>query len=101
MVEGDNRHLGQLMLLSMRVAGHPETPPGPAWPQDATRDMAAPGSVTLLGWLVLAVILFLLLACRHGPGPFVAQAITGVRSPPACSNRASIAPARSCFRTVT
>ncbi len=77
MTEGDTRQLDKMILLAMRVAGHPETPLGPAWLQNAARDITALGSMTVLGLLVLAAIAFLLLAGRRAPALFVLLATTG------------------------
>jgi undecaprenyl-diphosphatase len=62
--EGDGAAFDHAVILAMRVAGHPDTPIGPAWLPSAVRDVTALGSATVLSFVVLATTLFLWLRGR-------------------------------------
>jgi undecaprenyl-diphosphatase len=60
-MEGDTQAFDERVLRSLRKAGNPAEPIGPAWLQSAALDVTALGSATVLGLTMLAVIGYLLL----------------------------------------
>ncbi|MEZ5816245.1 MAG: phosphatase PAP2 family protein [Hyphomicrobiaceae bacterium] len=56
----------RLLLLSLRVPGHPQDPLGPIWFESFVRDVTALGSRGVLGLVVVAVAGFLALTGRGG-----------------------------------
>jgi undecaprenyl-diphosphatase len=62
-VEGETRAVDERIILAMRTAD-PHDPIGPAWFEEAVRDLTALGSTLVLSMTVLTVVGFLLLM-RH------------------------------------
>ncbi len=50
------------LLLAFRVAGHPDDPIGPVWLEEAMRDLTALGSTSVLAFIAVAALGYLLLA---------------------------------------
>lgn len=61
-LENETRHLDSLILMALRSPSDPSLPIGPRWLQDAFRDLTALGSPVVLALLIIAAIVFLLLA---------------------------------------
>lgn len=64
--EGDTHAVDQAILLAFRSGANPADPIGPAWLEEAARDVTALGSHVFLGFLTLATIGFLLLVRKRG-----------------------------------
>ena len=62
--EGETRGFDEAVLLSMRVAGHPDDPIGPRWFEEACRDVTALGGLVVLVLLTLSSAVYLLMARR-------------------------------------
>ncbi len=60
-VEGDTLTIDTSILMAFRAPGDPSSPIGPAWLQEAARDVTALGSFSLLTLLVVVVAAYLLL----------------------------------------
>lgn len=67
--------LDMRILLAFRVEGHPDTPIGPPWLEDAVRDITALGSVSVLVLIVAAVFIYFLLVGQGGTALFVFLAV--------------------------
>jgi len=52
--EGDTRAIDAAILLSLRVAGHPAVPIGPAWLTQSMVEISSLGGTTVLGMLVFS-----------------------------------------------
>lgn len=62
--EGASWRIDRSILLAMRVPGDPETPLGPKWLEQAAIDVSALGGFTVVWWLSIAVVGFLIVN-RH------------------------------------
>lgn len=76
-MEGDTHALDEAILLSMRVAGDPANPAGPAWLEEAARDITALGSTSILALVTVTTILFLLMMNKNGAALLVLVAVLG------------------------
>lgn len=65
------------ILLAFREPGNPAEPIGPAWVEEAVRDLTGLGSVSVLVFIVTAAIGFLLVTRRPAAALFVLFAIAG------------------------
>ncbi len=65
------------ILLAFRVPGDTADPIGPAWVEEAVRDLTALGSVSVLGFVCLSVIGYLLLTGRRPAALFVLVSVAG------------------------
>lgn len=63
--EGDARGFDQKILLSLRLAGHPDVPIGPAWLTQSMIDISGLGGGTLLTLLIVAACGYLVI--KGGP----------------------------------
>jgi undecaprenyl-diphosphatase len=59
--EGDARAVDAAILLSLRVAGHPDVPIGPTWLTQSMIEVSSLGGTTLLGLLILAAYGYLVI----------------------------------------
>lgn len=74
---GDVNWFDAQVLFAFRDTADPATKPGPAWLQEAARDLTALGSVAVLSIVTLAAIAYLLLIRRVGAGLLVLVAVAG------------------------
>jgi undecaprenyl-diphosphatase len=65
------------ILLAFRVAGDPSDPVGPLWVEEAMRDLTALGSTSVLLFILLSVIFYLLLAGKAKAALFIFAAVAG------------------------
>ena len=64
-IEGGTAAFDRTVLLAFRTPGDTADPIGPAWLEEAGRDVTALGSVSFLGILVVAVLGYLLLVRKR------------------------------------
>ncbi len=75
--EGDTLQLDQRILMSMRVAGDPTRPIGPAWVEETLRDFTGVGGVGVLGLLTAMTLGYLWLRGKRRTAWYLAVAIGG------------------------
>lgn len=73
--EGETQAFDQAVTQFFREPGNPADPWGPQWLEEAIRDLTSLGSFSVLGLIVLASVLYLLLARRFRTALFVAIAV--------------------------
>lgn len=76
-LEGETHGFDQAIILAFRAPGDPADPLGPAWLEDAVRDVTALGSAPVLVIAVLAVAGFLALSRNWGLALFTVAASLG------------------------
>lgn len=76
-VEGDTLNFDNAVLLALRTPGDPADPIGPAWFEEAVRDVTSLGSFSVLGIIVVVVFAYLLLVGKQRTGWFMAFAVVG------------------------
>jgi len=76
-LEGDATRFDQAVLLALRNPADAADPLGPAWLEEAARDITALGSYAVLGIVFFAVIAYLLLMRRRAAALWVAAAVGG------------------------
>jgi undecaprenyl-diphosphatase len=64
-VEGKSSAFDQSIILAFRDRGNPSAPIGPAWVQDAARDVTSLGSIIVLVIITFAVAGYLFLARKY------------------------------------
>lgn len=74
---GKSWSLDRAILLAMRTPGHPETPAGPKWLNQAAIDVSALGGYTVVWWLSVAAIGFLLVTRRRAEAALLTGAFAG------------------------
>ena len=74
-VEGDTLNFDNAVLLALRTPGDPADPIGPAWFEEAVRDVTSLGSFSVLGILVVVVFAYLLLVGKQRTGWFMVFAV--------------------------
>ncbi|HCL66242.1 MAG TPA: hypothetical protein DIC56_15665 [Rhizobium sp.] len=75
--EGETLGLDKAVLMALRTPGDPADPIGPAWLEEAARDVTALGSFSVLTILVLVVVIHLFLIGRQRTGWFLALSVIG------------------------
>lgn len=75
--EGETMRIDQAVLMALRAPGDPTDPIGPAWLEEAARDVTALGSFTVLAILVTVVVLHLFLIGRNRTGWFLTASVIG------------------------
>jgi undecaprenyl-diphosphatase len=70
--EGDTLDFDKAVLAALREAGNMQDPIGPAWVEEAARDVTALGSVAFLTLLVTLVVIHFLLEGKWRTGAFLA-----------------------------
>jgi undecaprenyl-diphosphatase len=70
--EGDTAALDRTILLSLRTAGDRSDPIGPAWLEEAARDITALGGHTVLTIVTVTVLVYLMLTPRSCWSPSAA-----------------------------
>lgn len=76
-VEGDTLSFDRSILLLFRVPGNPADPIGPAWVEEAVRDITALGSVAILTLVTTLVVVQLLLLRRRHTAVYMLVAVVG------------------------
>jgi undecaprenyl-diphosphatase len=76
-VEGGTAEFDRAMLLALRTSGDLADPIGPAWLEEAARDLTALGSTAVLGILVLASASYLFFAGKSHAGLLMFAAVIG------------------------
>ena len=76
-LEGDATRFDQTVLLALRSPADPADPLGPAWLEEAARDITSLGSYAVLGIIFFAVIAYLLLMKRRAAALWVAASVGG------------------------
>jgi len=74
---GHTKRFDEQILLSLRVAGDPSRPIGPAWMPEVARDVTAMGSTDILWLATAAVAGFLALDRKYAAMGFVVAAVCG------------------------
>lgn len=77
MLEGDATKFDQTVLLALRNPADSADPLGPAWLEEAARDVTALGSYSVLGIVFIAVIAFLLMTVRRAAALWVSASVVG------------------------
>jgi undecaprenyl-diphosphatase len=67
----------QRIILALRAPGNPSTPIGPAWLQEAARDLTSLGSIVALVTMTFVVSGYLFLARRYVAAWFMLAAVFG------------------------
>lgn len=75
--DGDTFNVDNAVLMALRTPGNPADPIGPAWFEEAVRDVTALGSFSVLGILVIVAFAYLLLAGKQRTGWFMVFAVVG------------------------
>ena len=73
----DTNWFDSRVLLTLRSTADPATPLGPAWIQEAARDVTALGSTALLSIVTVAAVAYLLLIRRSSSALLVFAAVVG------------------------
>ncbi|MGE0580562.1 MAG: phosphatase PAP2 family protein [Steroidobacteraceae bacterium] len=76
-VEGDTRAFDEAVLLSLRSPTDTADPIGPPWVEAAFRDLTTLGGTSVLTFVTLATLGYLLLAGRRATALLVASAMLG------------------------
>jgi undecaprenyl-diphosphatase len=76
-VEGDTTWFDRQVLIALRNPGDTADPIGPAWLEEAARDITALGSNPVLGIALVATISYLLLIKRAGAALWVFISVVG------------------------
>ena len=76
-LEGDATRFDQTVLLALRNPADHADPLGPAWLEEAARDITALGSYSVLGIVFIAVLAFLLMTARRAAALWVTMAVGG------------------------
>jgi undecaprenyl-diphosphatase len=76
-LEGDATRFDQTVLLALRSPADPADQLGPAWLEEAARDITSLGSYAVLGIIFFAVIAYLLLTKRRAAALWVAASVGG------------------------
>jgi undecaprenyl-diphosphatase len=69
--------IDEQILLAFRVPGQPDQPLGPSWFAEAVRDVTALGSASVLVFLTLATVVYLVMIRRGATAAFVALSVAG------------------------
>lgn len=72
---GDTLNFDNAVLMALRTPGDPADPIGPAWFNEAVRDITAFGSFSVLGIIVILVFAYLLLVGKQRTGWFMVFAV--------------------------
>ena len=77
LLEGDSFAFDRIILLALRVPGHPDVPIGPAWLQQSAVDVSAMGGFTLITLFGLFGVAFLLALRRRMEAGWIGIALIG------------------------
>lgn len=76
-LEGDTVAFDQAVTSFFREPGSLDDPWGPSWLEEAVRDVTAMGSFTILGFILIAAVLFLAFSRKGRTALFVAVSVIG------------------------
>ena len=76
-VEGDTLDFDNAVLMGLRTNGNPTDPIGPAWLEEAARDLTALGSFAVLAILVVVIASYLFLTARARTAWFLVGSVIG------------------------
>jgi undecaprenyl-diphosphatase len=76
-LEGDTTGFDRSIMLALRSAANPAEPIGPAWLHEAARDVTSLGSVVFLGFVLIAVVGYLLLIHKRALAVLMAVSVVG------------------------
>jgi undecaprenyl-diphosphatase len=76
-LEGDATRFDQTVLLALRSPADPVDPLGPAWLEEAARDITSLGSYAVLGIVFFTVIAYLFMTQRRMAAMWVAASVGG------------------------
>jgi undecaprenyl-diphosphatase len=76
-MEGEARAFDRAILLALRTSADRADPIGPAWFEDAARDVTALGSVAVLTLVTVAAIGYLVMIRRRGAALLLASCVGG------------------------
>ena len=76
-VEGDTVAFDKAVTLFFRQDGNLNDPWGPTWLEEAMRDITAMGSFTILGFVLIATVIYLALSGKGRSALFVVVAVVG------------------------
>ncbi|QND69165.1 phosphatase PAP2 family protein (plasmid) [Mesorhizobium loti] len=76
-LEGDTSKFDMTVLMALRSGGNPADPIGPAWLEEAGRDVTALGSFTFLGFVFAATVGYLLLIRKRALALLMSVAVLG------------------------
>jgi undecaprenyl-diphosphatase len=75
--EGKSLAFDQRIILALRDPRNPSAPIGPAWVQEAARDLTSLGSIIVLVMITYAVSVYLFLARKYAPAWLMLIAVFG------------------------
>lgn len=76
-LEGDTTGFDRAIMLALRSPTNPSSPLGPPWLQEAARDVTSLGSVVFLGFVLFAVVGYLLLVKKRALAVLTGGAVLG------------------------
>jgi undecaprenyl-diphosphatase len=76
-IEGDAAKFDQTVMLALRNPSDSSDPLGPAWLEEAARDITGLGSYAVLGFMFCAVVTYLLMTKRRSAALWVAASVLG------------------------
>lgn len=76
-IEGETLAFDTAVTSFFREAGNPNDPWGPTWLEEAMRDVTGLGSFTILGFVLLATVLYLAFAGKGRTALFVGFSVVG------------------------
>lgn len=76
-IEGDTTTFDEAVTAFFREPGNPSELWGPAWLEEAVRDVTSLGSFTVLGFVLLAAVVFLALSGKPRTAVFVGFSVVG------------------------
>jgi undecaprenyl-diphosphatase len=75
--EAESHVLDRRILLAFRSAGEGSPPIGPSWLSEAVRDVTSLGSATVLAFVTIATVIYLLITGKRAAALFVLLAVAG------------------------
>src|SRR4029079_9463350 len=76
-VEGDATKFDRTVLLFFRSANDPSDPLGPLWVEEVARDVTALGGYTILSFVVVSVVIYLLMTQQRAAAFWIFAAVAG------------------------
>lgn len=76
-LEGNTAAFDRAVILALRTSGNPADPIGPPWLEEMSRDVTALGSYAFVGFVLAAVLGYLLLIRKRATALLMATAVLG------------------------